>query len=96
MGKGIISGADVAIQLVDLREEQTWNRLGGAECERFKSTVKVTGSESVGKQSIIKGVIFKFVPGTVLVLGGISVVEYLVLVLASREWITGTTGGSLN
>ena len=69
MGKGIIRGADVAIQLVDLREEQTWNRSGGAECERFKSTVKVTGSETVGKQLIIKGIIFKIGPGTEPVLG---------------------------
>ena len=45
MGKGIISGADVAIQLVDLREEQTWNRSGGAECDRLQCAVKVTGSK---------------------------------------------------
>ena len=61
MGKGIICGADIAIQLVDLREEQTWNQSGGAECDSFPCSVLTTGSLDTKTNSILKGNIIKII-----------------------------------
>ena len=72
MGKGIICGADIAIQLVDLREEQTWNQSGGAECESSQCSVVTTGSLDTKTKSILKGNIIKIRSGTDSLLGHIE------------------------
>ena len=72
MGKGIISGADIAIHLVDLREEQTWNRSGGAECASSQCSLVTTGSFDTKTNSILKGNIIKIRSGTDSLLGHIE------------------------
>ena len=72
MGKGIISGADIAIHLVDLREEQTWNQSGGAECDSSQCSLVTTGCFDTKTNSILKGNIIKIRSGTDSLLGHIK------------------------
>ena len=72
MGKGIICGADIAIQLVDLREEQTWNQSGGAECDSLQCSLVTTGRLDTKTNSILKGNIIKIRSGTDSLLGHIK------------------------
>ena len=72
MGKGIISGADIANQIVDLREEQTWNQSGGAECDSLQCSLLTTGSLDTKSNSVLKGNIIKIRSGTDSLLGHIE------------------------
>ena len=72
MGKGIISGADIAIHLVDLRKEQTWNQSGGAERDSLQCSLLTTGSLDTKTNSILKGNIIKIRSGTDSLLGHIE------------------------